>query len=166
MTGSTGFLVWNPAHGMPTFVHQTFLGAVAEADRLKRAHPGSRFVVMAPVEDMSGVGYALGWSRGREQAHRDVMDADARADRARDELFDLQAHTRLLNVFSENAEEFQAIVADCLLWFDGFAAAQSGRDTCERSHLPHRDKLTTLNAALQSVLRAQRSADLEAEIPF
>lgn len=169
-----GFLVWCPERGSPTFVHKTFLEAIAEADRLKRAHPGHRFVVMAPIEDMSGVGYALGWSRGREeaaaQAHQEVVDADARADRARDEVYELQAALSRLKVFADNADEFQAIVADCQCWFDGFAGAQSGRESYERSHLPSRDKLTALNAALQAVLRAKpqraESDDLELEIPF
>lgn len=169
-----GFLVWCPERGTPTFVHKTFLEAVAEADRLKRSHPDCRFVVMAPVEDMSGVGYALGWSRGREeaaaQARQDVIDADARADRARDEAYELRVALDRLQPFADNAEDFQAIVADCQCWFDGFAGAQSGRESYERSHLPNRDKLTALNAAFQAVLRARPlrtvGDELDDHIPF
>jgi hypothetical protein len=166
-----GFLVWCPERGLPTYKHPTFLGAVDEAARLKRAAPKHRFVVMAPIEDQSGVGYALGFCRGRQeaaaQARQDVIDADARTDVLRDQLFDLQTEMGLLKVIRDNIDEFQAIVADCQIWFDGFAAAQSGAEPWVRSNLPSRDKLTALNAALQAVMRS-RSADqtLDDEIPF
>lgn len=157
-----GFLVWNPARDFPTHVHGSFLAAVAEADRLKRQNPGQRFVVMSPVEDMSGVGYALGWDRGRQeglaQAHREIMAAEARSDRFSDELDDL----RPLKVFRDRRVAFQAIVADCLLWFNGFSAAFEGKDSWERPTIPERDKLRELNGALQVLLPGGD----DQEIPF
>lgn len=157
---------------MPSYVHDTFADALAEADRLKRANRGHRFFVMAPVTDLEMVSYAAGWSRGltegRKDAYRDVVNADARADRARDAAYELRAALKLLEVFADKADEFQATVADCQLWFDGFAAAQSGRESWDRSHLPSRDSLVNLNAALQAVMRSKRPADEldDSEIPF
>lgn len=163
-----GFLIWCPEHGLPTVAHPTFLGAVAEADRLKRQYPGHRFVVMSPVEDMSGVGYALGWSRGREeglaQAHREIMDAEAKTDRLYDLSDDLQGQLLDLKGFRDDAVAYQAIVADALLWFDGFAAAHSPRESWERPRLPDRERLRDLNAAFQRVLPPGPDADQE--IPF
>lgn len=173
-----GFLVWCPERGMPSFVHATFSAALEEAARLKRANPRHRFFVMAPVADLEMVSYAAGWSRGAIEArkeglgrvHREVIDADARADRARDEAYELRVALDRLQPFADNAEDFQAVVADCQLWFDGFAAAQSGRESYERSHLPSRDKLTALNAAFQAVLRARPlrtvGDELDDHIPF
>lgn len=175
---TVGFMVWCPERGMPTFVHDTFSAALEEAARLKRANPRHRFFVMSPVADLEMVSYAAGWSRGAIEArkeglgraHRDVIDADARADRARDEAYELRVALDRLQRFADNAEDFQAIVADCQCWFDGFAGAQSNRENWERSHLPNRDKLTALNAALQAVLRARpvrtERDELDDHIPF
>ncbi|MET3527258.1 hypothetical protein [Phenylobacterium koreense] len=158
-TSAVGFMVWCPERGMPSYVHDTFAAALAEAERLKRANRGHRFFVMAPVTNAGSVAYAsavsIGLTAGREEAHADVVNADARADRARDEAHELRIALDRLQPFADNAEDFQAIVADCQCWFDGFAGAQSGRESYERSHLPSRDKLTALNAAFQAVLRAR-----------
>lgn len=166
-----GFLVWCPEHGPPTVVHGSFLSAFAEAERLKRLHPTKRFVVMSPVEDMSGVGYARGWDRGRaegvKQAHREVIDAEAARDRLADENHDLKREAALFAPFKANADAFQAIVADCQCWLDGFNASHIGKDSWERPHVPTRERLLDLNIALQAVLSAQRTSDpLDDEIPF
>lgn len=162
-----GFLVWCPEHGPPTVVHGHFIQAVAEADRLKHANPTRRFVVMSPVEDQSGVGYALGWDRGRAEglceAHRQIMDAEARRDVALDKVGDLTSDLRGVRVFRDRARAFQAIVADCLLWFDGFAAAHSPKEAWERPHVPDRERLRELNAAFQEVDPATVQDE---EIPF
>lgn len=39
--------VWNEGGGSPTVKHASYANARQEAQRLARAHPGSRFVVMA-----------------------------------------------------------------------------------------------------------------------
>ncbi len=166
-----GFLVWCPESGFPTVTHPTFLDAVAEADRLKRQHPGHRFVVMSPVEDMSGVGYAMGWSEGRKeglaQAHREIMDAEAKTDRLYEERDGLRAKLADVEGFRTNAADYQAIVADALLWFDGFAAAHSPRESWERPHIPDRERLRNLSAAFQRVLPpGQNVLDGDLEIPF
>lgn len=166
-----GFHVWSPEGNLPTVTHPTFLAAVAEADRLKRANPGSRFVVMAPIEDMSGVGYALGFSRGREeglaQAHREIMKAEANADRHAIEARELRSGASASRALIDNASEHQAAIADCILWFDGFTAAHSPKESWERPHVPNRDRLTALNGALQRVLSVRTDRPLDdQDIPF
>lgn len=50
MTGSAEPLfwcVWNEGGGSPTVKHASYSNARQEAQRLARAHPGSRFVVLA-----------------------------------------------------------------------------------------------------------------------
>ncbi len=167
MTEPIGFLVWCPERGFPTYTHPNFLGAIAEADRLKRANPGCRFVVMAPCEDMSMIGYSLGWSRGREeglaQSHREIMKAEAVEDRNMDAAHDLRARLRRTAKIEDNAKAFQSIVADALLWFDGFAAAHAHRESYDQPRIPDRDQLRTLNGALQDL--AEPDASL-GEIPF
>lgn len=166
MKAAIGFLVWCPEHGPPTMVHESFLAAVAEADRLKRLYPWRRFVVMAPVEDQSMIGYSLGWSRGHKeglaQAHRAIVDAEAKADR----LSDLNDALKVAQPLVNQGRRFQAIVADCLLWFEGFRAAHAPRDEWERPHTPSREDLRDLNAALQAIELHQRPTTLDEEIPF
>lgn len=43
------YLVWNVAHGIPRYVHDTFDKARAEAIRLANEHPGNTFLVMVPA---------------------------------------------------------------------------------------------------------------------
>lgn len=43
------YLVWNPARGMPTITHYTESSAIAEAERLAKANPGERFLVMSAI---------------------------------------------------------------------------------------------------------------------
>lgn len=52
----------------------------------------------------------------------------------------------------ENAVDFQSIVADALLWFDGFAAAHSGRESWDRPAIPDRARLRKLNERLQDLI--------------
>lgn len=60
-----------------------------------------------------------------------------------------------------NVVDYQATVADCLLWFDGFNAAFPADRTC---YTPHREKLVQLNAALQAIMPTSNSVGQE--IPF
>lgn len=165
-----GFHVWNPNGHLPTFTHQSFLGAWAEKDRLTRANPRDRFVVMAPVEDMSMIGYSLGWTEGREeglaQAHREIMKAEAHTDRLCDEVHDLRKLVKRLQVIIDRAAPFQAIVADCLLWFDGFNAHFAGKAARKRPNVPDREGLRKLNEALQGLLPDGLKPDLDDHIPF
>lgn len=85
-------------------------------------------------------------------------------DDALDQIGDLNSELRQLKPFRDNAVAYQAIVADALLWFDGFAAAHSPRESWERPHLPDRERLRDLNAAFQRVLPPGPDADQE--IPF
>jgi hypothetical protein len=41
------WLVWQPESGPPTVRHETHSSAIAEAERLARAHTGRRFYVLA-----------------------------------------------------------------------------------------------------------------------
>lgn len=48
--GRAFWLVWNPDGGPPTYRHDTQDGAIGEAERLARAHPGARFFVLQAIE--------------------------------------------------------------------------------------------------------------------
>lgn len=173
---SIGFHVWNPAGRLPTVTHQTFLAAWAEKDRLQRLHPTERFVVMMPCEDVSAIGYGLGFTRGREEAKRDidarVRDAWQVADIARADATELRKRLAAAEPLIRDVEAYQAIVADCLLWFQGFNAAYAGCESYDRPNTPSVDKLRDLNIALQFILRERDKAsgsyrDLDdQEIPF
>lgn len=167
-----GFHVWNPAGRLPTYTHPTFLGAWAEKDRLQNLYPEDRFVVMMPCEDVSGIGYGLGFTRGKAEgyaeARREIIQAESRLDAVLE-----QFPVKALRPFLEDAEAYQSIVADCLLWIQGFNAAYAGRESYERPDTPSVDKLRDLNIALQFILRerdkvgGKRAADLDdQEIPF
>jgi hypothetical protein len=165
-----GFMVWNPDRSMPTHVHDTFEDALAEAERLKRYAPRERFFVMAPVIDTLTVTYGAGFDAGRKaglnEAHQQIMDAEARADRAMDRDGDRATQLRLLDPIFQKARDFQAIVADALLWFDGFAAAHAPKEAWERPRLPDRERLVALNGALQAVAFPQTVDALDDDIPF
>lgn len=171
-----GFHVWNPAGRLPTYTHPTFLGAWAEKDRLQRLHPTERFVVMMPCEDMSAIGYGLGFTRGREEARREVdyrvRDAWQVADIARQDATELRKRLASVEPLIKDVEAYQAIVADCLLWFQGFNAAYVGRESYDRPITPSAEKLRDLNAALQAIWRERDLANGKAtpvdelEIPF
>ncbi|MEI6439021.1 MAG: hypothetical protein WCO83_02340 [Alphaproteobacteria bacterium] len=74
-----------------------------------------------------------------------------------------QAAERALTALVRDVDEHQAIVADCLLWFDGFMAAFPADRTC---HTPHREKLIRLNAALQDIIDLQGPSITDREISF
>jgi hypothetical protein len=166
-----GFLIWNPARGLPTTQHETFKKAEAEAERLRAANPDQTFWIMAPVKGEKTTAAARAFSDGKAeglaQARAEIMLAEGRTDRLCDEKAALQRTISALQVFADARDDFQAIVADCLLWFDGFNAAQAGRESWERPHVPDREKLTALNAALQRLMRAKAAHDIDdSEIPF
>lgn len=50
MTEYTFWLVWCEGGNSSTFMHTVKHGAVTEAERLARANPGKRFVVMQAME--------------------------------------------------------------------------------------------------------------------
>lgn len=160
-----GFLIWNPSRNLPTKVHPTIERALAEAERLTRENPGERFVIMSPVLAGSDVTAAKAWSDGRAQGHAevrsDVMRAEALSDRLSEQLHAMRHVKPLL----DNIAEHQAAVADCICWFDGFAAAHSPRESWERPHVPDRERIRALNAVLQRLLPAT-AADLDDGIPF
>ena len=87
-------------------------------------------------------------------------------DGALHEVTALRLAAHVLQAVKDRAAPFQAIVADCLLWFDGFAAAHSPKETWERPHVPDRERLRQLNEALQALLPAGLSPDDDANIPF
>lgn len=162
-----GFLVWNPQANYPRVVHDTFERAEAEAERLAACNPGERFVVMSPVTGKKKAEVAKAFSEGKAQgyaeARDDVMRAERFSDAACEERDQLRRDQRLLRPFKDRAARFQAIVADCLLWFDGFNAAFAMRKEHERPRVPDRDKLTDLNAAFQRIMPLDAADD---EIPF
>lgn len=169
---SIGFHVWNPAGRLPAYVHDTFLRAWSEKDRLQAAYPDQRFVVMAPVLSIESAQAARAFSDGKAEgyaeARREVIAAESRLDKVWEEF-----PIRALRPFLDDAEAYQSIVADCLLWFQGFNAAYAGRESYDRPNTPSVDKLRDLNIALQFILREQdkaggkRAADLDdLEIPF
>lgn len=159
-----GFMVWNPARGMPTVVHDTIEQASAEAERLTRQNPGEHFIIMMPVlsEDEANIGRAFSAGIGWSQARADAATREARrlADAANRHEAEIK---RRFRVIERDQRKFQAIVADCLLWFDGFRAAHSPKDTWERPHVPDREILCQLNRALQSLETPEPEFE---EIPF
>lgn len=162
-----GYLVWNPDAGYPSCSHGTFARAKAEAERLSTAYPGRRFYVMSPVKGLKGVEKATafdeGHAEGVAQAHREIMLAESRSDRFSDEPHDLKRKSANAQAIIRQGRRFQAIVADCLLWFDGFAAAWSHAEAYERPAIPERTTLRALNAALQDL---DPLGELDEEIPF
>lgn len=159
-----GFMVWNPARGMPTVVHDTIEQASAEAERLTRQNPGEYFIIMSPVLTDQAATIGKIWSDGARYAQARIENAEANAKRMIDDAIQFEAKTkRRFAVIERDQRRFQAIVADCLLWFDGFRAAHSPKDSWERPHVPDRDALRELNAALQALEAPQPEFE---EIPF
>ena len=162
-----GFLVWNPDAGMPTVGHDTYARAAAEAERLAKANPGRTFHVMAPVKGPKTKAAAEAFSDGKregyEQAKREVIHAEGHVDRLSDELLRLKRRAPAMDGILAGATTFQSIVADCLLWFDGFNAAHAHKEGWERPSTPNRDTLRQLNARLQELAGDQ--PDFE-EVPF
>ncbi len=166
-----GFMVWNPDGRMPTAVHPTLKSAAEEAARLKRAHRGERFYVMVPVLGEPEFSYARGLNDGKAeglaQAHREIMDAEAKADRLSDALDLERFQSRMARKVIERADAFRSVVADCLCWFAGFDAAHSYKESWERPWAPERATLRELNTALQEIAgEGTRPAALSEEIPF
>lgn len=60
----------------------------------------------------------------------------------------------------KDVEQHQAIVADCLLWFDGFRAA-----TRDKHHTPEREDLRRLNGQLQEIISALKNVP-QKDLPF
>lgn len=159
-----GFMVWNPARGMPTMVHDTIEQASAEAERLTRQNPGEHFIIMSPVLSTEDANLGRAWSDGARFMGARVDAAEANAKRMIDDAIQYEAKAKhRFAVIERDQRRFQAIVADCLLWFDGFRAAHSPKDSWERPHVPDRDVLRDLNGALQDLEPMQ--SDFE-EIPF
>lgn len=159
-----GFMVWNPARGMPTVVHDTIEQASAEAERLTRQNPGEHFIIMSPVLTDQAATIGKIWSDGARYAQARIENAEANAKRMIDDAIQFEAKTkRRFAVIERDQRRFQAIVADCLLWFDGFRAAHSPKDSWERPHVPDREALRELNAALQALEAPQPEFE---EIPF
>lgn len=159
------FLVWNPARGMPTVAHPTIESASAEAARLSRQHPGQHFLIMSPVltEDAANTGKA--WSAGANFMAARAERAEANAKRMIDDAIQYEAKVkRRFRSFEEHQRRYQAIVADCLLWFDGFAAAFGTREGWEQPRIPDRDTIRDLNRALLNLEQGQPIP--EEEIPF
>jgi hypothetical protein len=166
----SGFFVWNPAAGLPTRTHSTLARAAAEAYRLKCLNPAATFYVMAPLlcdgQTERAQQFSDGVEAGLAQAHREIMRAEAAADRNGEEVIRLQGRLRSAQPILDQAWRFQAIVADALLWFDGFAAAYAAKESYERPNLPDRQDLKDLSRHLQNI-ETQAARDLmDEEIPF
>lgn len=152
MTNRIGFMVWNPARGMPTMVHPTIEKASAEAERLSRANPGEHFIIMSPVLSGEDANLGKAWSAGARFMGARADAAEANARRMIDDTIEYETKVkRRFRELERDQRRFQAIVADCLLWFDGFRAAHSPKDSWERPHVPDREALRELNAALQAL---------------
>lgn len=92
---------------------------------------------------------------GAHYANRAVTEeADAKA--LIDDAIQYEAKVkRRFRTIEGNQRAFQAIVADCILWFDGFRAAHAPKESWERPHVPDRAILCDLNAALQALEASQ-----------
>lgn len=170
MRHPVGFIVWNPSRSLPTMQYATFAKAEAEAGRFRALHPDETFWVMAPVKGEKTAAAAKAFSDGKAeglaQAHAEIMLAEGRSDRLDDENRRLKREQGALAPIRGQAVAFQAIVADCLCWFDGFNAAHRSADSWERPNTPSRDKIMGLNSALQLLLPGAEADDGEWEIPF
>lgn len=166
-----GFMVWSPEGGMPTRVHASYEDAAKEVRRLSSRLPSQTFFVMAPItagpaEDAClayDLGRRDGISEGETRVRKEYrFDADHFRARAEHAERKLRRSAPLLS----RAEPFRGIVADCLLWFDGFRAAHAGREHVVRA--PDRETLRELNAALQSLDATSRGSDEDEfdEVPF
>lgn len=162
-----GFLIWNPSRNLPTVVHDTLERALSEAERLTKANPGERFVIMSPVMAGSDANAAKAWSDGKAegiaQARQDVMRAEKFSDEWCEKAMRLEGVARNLGNLQNQQRRYQAIVADCLLWFDGFSGAFAHREGYEQPRIPDRDTLRDLNRAL---LNLEPAPTLDEEIPF
>jgi hypothetical protein len=167
---SPGYMVWSPEGAMPTYVHPTFDAALTEAQRLKRLCRHRRFYIMSPVHGLADAEAATSFDQGKAEglaeAHRQIMDAEARMDRAFDKVGDLTSLLRSARPIIDRSRAFQSIVADALLWFDGFAAAHALRDSWDRPNIPDRDQLRQLNGALQELTHQTDQRVADEEIPF
>lgn len=162
-----GFHVWNPAGRLPTRVHDTLASAVTEAERLTRENPGQRFVVMSPVISAKDAFVAKAYSDGKAEgyalAQGEIMRAEARLDKAWEELHSLR---RVKDIVAR-AESLQSIAADAQCWFEGFAAAFTSREGWERPHIPDIGRLRGLVEHLRRLRPDVKDAsDLDDEIPF
>lgn len=165
-----GFLVWNPRRDMPTFQHETFERAEAEANRLARIASHGGFFIMAPVLTEEERDAAKAWSAGREQgrreSHLEIMHADARADRLADENFELRRRLDRLSKIEREVARWQSLVADCLCWFEGFNAVFALKDSWERPTTPDVGRLRLLNGAFQDATPLPQTELTDEEIPF
>lgn len=159
-----GFLIWNPARNLPTVQHETLERAEAEAERLRDQHPDETFWIMSPVRAGRGAHKAFsdGKCEGYDQAQAEIMLAEGRADRFCDDLRNLRLAAGDFANFRPRVAEYQATVADCLCWFDGFKAAHARDD--RQPFTPDREKVRRLNEALQRLLPGAALDD--EEIPF
>lgn len=169
----SGFFVWSPEGRPPTYLHETLKAAIVERDRLAAEHPGRTFHILAPVltdeAALHATGYDRGLADGRRQWMDQAMQATLRANTAENQARRFSQRLNRLAVFENKAESFQSIVADCVLWFDGFLGAFAGRDIADQPHVPDRSDLRDLNAAFQRMLRDRgriEPADLDDEVPF
>lgn len=166
--GRVGFLVWNPSRGLPTVVHDTLERALTEAERLKSANPTERFVIMSPIMAGSDASAAKAWSDGKAEglaeARQEVMRAEKFSDQWCEKAMKLEGATRQLADLQRHQRRYQAIVADCLLWFDGFAAAFGAREGWEQPRIPDRETIRDLNRALLNLEQDHPIPD--EEIPF
>ncbi len=108
------------------------------------------------VEKCAEVAFAQGAAEVHADMHKQVMDAEANSDRLGERLHKMKT-------IETNAVAFQAIVADCQCWFDGFKAAHAGQDSWEKPWTPNRDSLSRLNMALQALLPSRVGDE---EVPF
>lgn len=161
------FLVWNPARGLPTYAHDSLESACREAVRLRSQH-GGNFYIMAPLIDEEEMWRAAAFSRGKNEglaeARRQIMLAEGNADRLSDERVELRNKLSRVEKWLFKAKGFQSIVADALLWFDGFSAAHAHQSEWERPTIPERHKLRELNSALLDLVPSSEYDD--DQIPF
>lgn len=109
--------------------------------------------VEALVRAAQEIGRQEGFQRGYDANKAELLSAEAQADRFSDRLSKLAT-------FESSHAQHQAIVADCLLWFDGFNASFAGREPWERPNTPDRNKLRALNSALQRLGNAEDDQEI------
>lgn len=123
-------------------------------DGEKRTRRSLAEALLPMIERYAEIAAAQAVAEMHVDMHKQVMDAEANSDRLGERLHKLKA-------IEANARAFQAIVADCQCWFDGFKAAHAGQESWDKPWTPSRDSLSQLNMALQALLPGA-----DEEVPF
>lgn len=58
-----------------------------------------------------------------------------------------------LERIDQNVDAYQSILADCLVWFEGFTAAFAGKESWQQPTIPSLTDIRAFNGTLQELMR-------------